>query len=102
MAMRDADTVYDTSKPWQSLQENQVSAALSGQANLSTRRIEDIRPPIKNIGRPAPPRFGYGDRTQPTIKDVLDIDMHWPIPRVDYTGTQAGDQGTSYPALGVM
>ena len=100
--MQNANTVYDQMKPWQSLQENQVSRALSGQARLSTARIEDIRPPIPNIGRPAPKRFGYGPCQQPTIQDVLAIDMKFPIPRVDYTGTQAGYTGTSYPALGVM
>lgn len=100
--MLSADTRYDQTKPWQSLQENQVSRALSGQARLSTKRIEAIKPPIANLGKSAPKRFGYGDCVQPTIEDVLAIDMRFPIPRVDYTGSQAGYTGTSYPALGVM
>lgn len=99
--MLNANTQYDTTHPWQSLQENQVSRALSGQARLSTTRIEHLRPPIPNIGR-TPKRFGYGDCDQPTIHDVLTIDLLYPIPRVDYTGSQAGFSGTSYPALGVM
>lgn len=99
--MATPNTVYDTTHPWQSTAENQVSNALSGQARLSTARIEAIRPPIPNIGKPAPPRFGHVC-TQPTIQDILAIDMKFPIPRVDYTGSQAGFTGTSYPALGVM
>jgi len=100
--MQNSNTVYDTTKPWQSLQENQVSRALSGQARLSTAAIEAIRPPIANIGKPAPPRFGYGPCQQPTIADVLAVDSKFPLPRVDYTGSQAGYSGTSYPTLGVM
>lgn len=100
--MQNANTVYDTTHPWQSLPENQVSRALSGQARLSTAAIEAIRPPIANIGKKAPPRFGYGAPQQPTIKDVLNIEYKYPIPRVDYTGSQASYTGTSYPALGVM
>lgn len=99
--MQNATTVYDETKPWQSLQENQVSRALSGQARLPTGRIEDLRPPIANIGK-TPPRFGYGDCQQPTIADVLAVEAKFPQPRVDYTGSQAGYTGTSYPALGVM
>jgi hypothetical protein len=102
LTVQNANTAYDTTHPWQTMAENQVSRALSGQANLSTKRIESLKPPIRNIGKPAPKRFGMGEATQPTIHDVLAIDMRFPIPRVDYTGSQAGYTGTSYPALGVM
>jgi hypothetical protein len=100
--MQNANTVYDQTKPWESLQEGQVSRALSGQAHLSTQSIESLKPPVMNVGRPAPPRFGYGPCQQPTIKDVLDVAAKFPQPRVDYTGSQAGYSGTSYPVLGVM
>lgn len=100
--MQDANTVYDQMKPWQSMQENQVSARLAGQSRMTTEQIQAIRPPIMNIGKPAPPRFGYGDVRQPGIRDVIRADKVWPIPRIDWTGTQAGIGSTSYPALGVM
>lgn len=99
--MQDANSVYDQNKPWQSLQENQVSARLAGMSRMTTAQIESIRPPILNIGK-CPDRFGYGDVTQPTIHDVINVNRVYPIPRVDWSGTQAGIQSTSYPALGVM
>lgn len=99
--MQDANTVYDQTHPWQSLQENQVSARLAGMSRMTTEQIEAIRPPIRNQGKTLP-RFGYGPWTQPTIYDVIRAEKVWPIPRVDYSGTQAGISSTSYPALGVM
>lgn len=101
--MQDANSVYDQNKPWQSLQEHQISARLAGTSRMSTAQIEAIRPPILNIGKPAPSRFGHGNcADQPTIQDVIRADKIWPIPRIDWTGTQAGISSTSYPALGVM
>lgn len=99
--MQDANSVYDQDKPWQSLQEHQMSERLAGRTRMTTAQIEAIRPPIPNIGK-TPKRFGYGDVHQPTIGDVIRADMVWPIPRINWTGTQAGIQSTSYPALGVM
>lgn len=100
--MQHANSVYDQDKPWQSMQENQISARMAAQTHLTTAQIQAIRPPIPNQGR-TPARFGYGEPTQPTIDDVLRrMDKRWPMRRIDYTGTQAGVQSTSYPALGVM
>jgi hypothetical protein len=99
--MQDANSVYDQAKPWQSMQEGQVSERLAGMSRMSTAQIEAIRPPIANIGK-HPNRFGYGDCKQPTIEDVIGADRVWPIPRVDWSGTQAGIQSTTYPALGVV
>lgn len=99
--MQHANSVYDQSKPWQSLQELQVSERLAGRSRMTTDQILAIRPPIPNIGK-TPPRFGYGDVHQPTINDVISCDKVWPIPRINWTGTQAGIQSTSFPALGVM
>lgn len=99
--MQHANSVYDTTKPWQSMQENRVSERLAGSSRMSTAQIEAIRPPIANIGK-HPDRFGYGDCRQPGIQDVVRADMVWPIPRIDWTGTQAGIQSTSFPALGVV
>lgn len=99
--MQHANSVYDENKPWQSLQENQVSARLAGCSRMTTEQILAIRPPIPNIGKTAK-RYGYGDIHQPTIHDVIAVDKVWPIPRINWTGTQAGIQSTSFPALGVM
>lgn len=100
--MQHANSVYDQSKPWQSLQEHQMSERLAGHSRMTTDQILAIRPPIMNLGKPAPNRFGYGDVHQPTINDVVAADRVWPIPRINWTGTQAGIQSTSFPALGVM
>ena len=99
--MQHANSVYDTTKPWQSMQENRVSERLAGTSRMSTSQIEAIRPPIANIGK-HPERFGYGDVKQPTIEDIVRADMVWPIPRIDWSGTQAGIQSTTFPALGVV
>lgn len=99
--MQNANSVYDQSKPWQLRQENVVSERLAGMSRMTTAQIEAIRPPIANIGR-RPERFGYGDCKQPTIEDVVRADMVWPIPRIDWSGTQAGIESTTYPAIGVV
>lgn len=100
--MQNANTIYDTRKPWQSMAENELDGELKGQTGLSIGAIEAIRPPIMNLEKTRP-RFGYGHKgNQPTIQDVLSCDKRWAPPRVDYTGSQAGYAGTSYPALGVM
>jgi len=101
--MQHANSVYDQNKPWQSMQENKVSERMAGQTRLSSAQIQAIRPPIPNQGCPPPPRFGLGEQRQPTIDDVLrHVDTRWPTRRIDYSGSQAGVQSTSYPALGVM
>jgi hypothetical protein len=99
--MQDANTIYDGLKPWASMQEHEVSGQLKEQTTLSTSRIESLKPPIPNIGKTIA-RFGHGAWNQPTIQDVLRCDKLWAPTRVDYTGSQAGYAGTSYPALGVM
>jgi hypothetical protein len=48
-----------------------------------------------------PPRFGYGERTAPTIMDIVEVNRRYTEPRVSwFSGSAAGYQGTSRNTLG--
>lgn len=86
------DSIYNYTRPFQSMQESLVHNQLVENA---TADAENRRPPIPNIGL-VPPRFGY--RTgQPGISDILVVDDSFPSSFGDYGGTEGGYQGTSYP-----
>jgi hypothetical protein len=58
-----------------------------------------VRPNIPQI-RLFPDRFGWGERTQPTIDDVVTIDRVYTEPRVSwYSGGPAGYSGSSRNTL---
>jgi hypothetical protein len=94
------NTVYDTSRPWQTHEEWLVTNALSAQAAMSPEQIREIRPPLPRV-QLFPPRFGYRN-TVPGIRDIVRLDALYPGARVDYSGAQSGYSGSSFPALGVM
>ena len=59
-----------------------------------------IRPPLPQI-QLNPPRFGYGDRTQPTMDDIVNVDRNYVEPRVSwFSGTVAGMEASSRNDLG--
>jgi hypothetical protein len=85
-------TIYNYSRPFQSLQEELVHIQL---ATAASTVADVIKPPIPNIGK-TPNRFGY-DRTPPGIADILVVDDSFAANFGDYGGTESGYMGTSYP-----
>lgn len=98
--MQSADAVYDHTKPWQSNEERLVSAALGATAGMTQAQIQAIRPPLPRVSL-FPPRYGY-NREPIGMRDLLRIDDVYPGARVDYAESQSGNQGSSFPALGVV
>jgi hypothetical protein len=97
--MDQANTVY-SAKPWASNEERLLSQALSVADTPGAILQETVRPPLPRV-QLFPPRFGYRTE-QPTIQDVLmNLDATFPGARVDYSGSQSGYQGTSYPSMNV-
>lgn len=87
-------TIYDYSRPFQSMAEQLVNAQLVANA---TADAANRRPPIPNIGK-VPNRFGY--RTDPpSIQDILVVDDSFAAQFGDFSGTEGGFQGTSYPQV---
>ena len=99
-AGRQADSRYDYTKPWQSNEERLTGEALMAAAiGANTEAIRNIRPNVPAVGF-LPPRFGYGAQTQLTVGDVINIDRV--SSRVDFSQSNSGYQGTSFPSLGVF
>lgn len=88
------DTIYNWTRPFQSMQEQLVSQQLLDNA---TAEAANRRPPIPNIGR-VPNRFGY-DTTPPGISDILVVDDSFAAQFGDFSGTESGYAGTSYPSI---
>lgn len=86
------DSVYNFQRPSQSFAEQLVSAKLLANAHADAA---NIRPPIPNIGR-IPNRFGYR-ATTPGILDILTVDDSFSAQFGDFSGTESGFQGTSFP-----
>jgi hypothetical protein len=64
-----------------------------------TELSELVRPNLPQI-RLFPDRFGYGERPQPGIDDVVSIDRVYTEPRVSwYSGGVAGYSGSSRNSL---
>jgi hypothetical protein len=109
MAGRYSDTVYDRNAPGaQSAGEAYVSYGsneerLVTQA-LTTQRM-DVDPALLGAqANPAParlfpPRF-VGERTQPTIDDVVVVDRRYPDSSAQFSGTSGGYAGSSVPSIG--
>lgn len=85
--------VYYTVRPSQSMAEQLVSEQLLMNAMLNA----EVRPPIPNIGK-IPNRFGYRTDT-PGITDVLYLDDSFSANFGDFSGTQGGYAGTSFPSI---
>jgi hypothetical protein len=59
-----------------------------------------VRPPLPQI-RLFPDRFGFGERPQPGIEDVVTIDRNYHEPRVSwFSGGVAGYGASSTNSLG--
>jgi hypothetical protein len=86
--------------PWASNMERLTQQALMV-ATIPGVQIQDmVRPPLPQI-QLFPDRYGYGDRTQPTIEDVISVDRVYMEPRISwYSGSPAGYSGTSRNDLG--
>ena len=117
-AAQQIDGVYDHTKPWRAGEPSDVvkprwtyngpwasnEERLTSQALMvATLPGEDIqklvRPNLPQL-RLFPDKYGYGDRTQPTIEDVVSVDRNYVEPRISwYSGGPAGYSGTSRNSL---
>lgn len=88
------DSVYNFQRPSQSFAEQLVSAKLVANAFSDAA---NLRPPIPNIGK-IPNRFGYRTET-PGILDILTIDDSFSAQFGDFSGTEGGFSGTSFPSV---
>jgi hypothetical protein len=115
------DGRYDYTKPWNSPeapQPVQPRWAYNGPFSSNMERLttqalmaaampgrdlqEMVRPPIPQI-QLFPQRFGWGERTQPTLDDVVSVDRVYMEPRVSwYSGSPAGYSGSSTNSLGAI
>jgi hypothetical protein len=87
-------------RPWGSNEERLTVTALASVANLTAEQISQIRPPLPRV-QLFPPRFGYRIDAF-GIRDVVNVNTVYPGARIDYSGSNSGYQGTSFPALGVF
>jgi hypothetical protein len=85
--------------PWSSNMERLTQQALMAATVPGVQLQELVRPPLPQI-RLFPDRFGYGDRGQPDIEDVISVDRVYIEPRVSwYSGSPAGYSGASRNSL---
>lgn len=112
------DGVYDYTKPWRGGEPSDVVQPrwtyagpwASNEERLTQQALvvasipgkdlqEMVRPPLPQI-RLFPDRFGYGERTQPEIDDVVSIDRVYTEPRVSwYSGGVGSYSGSSRNSL---
>jgi hypothetical protein len=86
------NTIYNWTRPFQSMQEQLVQQQLLDNA---TAEAANRRPPIPNIGK-IPNRFGYPTEP-PGIADILVVDDSFAAQFGDFSGTEGGYSGTSFP-----
>jgi hypothetical protein len=91
---------YSYQGPWASNMERLTQQALMVM-NIPGADIQAmVRPPLPQI-QLFPDRFGYGNRTQPGIDDIVTIDRKYAEPRVSwFSGGAAGYQAAERNALG--
>lgn len=88
--------------PWASNMERLTQQALAVATIPGVELQELVRPPLPQI-RLFPNRFGWGERTQPTIEDVVSVDRVYTDPRISwYSGSPAGYSGSSRNDLGAL
>jgi len=108
VSSRDRDTVYDRNAPGQqrlgysgagfsSNEERLVSEALMAQQDIDPELLRQVSSPPPE--RLFPPRF-VGERTQPGIQDVVQVDRRYPDSSAQFSGTSGGYSGTSVPSIG--
>ena len=87
------------SGPWSSNEERLTQQALMVATIPGKDLAELVRPNLPQI-RLFPGRFGFGERLQPGIDDVVSIDRNYVEPRVSwYSGSPAGYSGSSRNSL---
>ena len=85
--------------PWASNEERLTQQALMVATIPGAELSQMVRPNLPQI-RLFPDRFGYGERPQPGIDDVVSIDRVYTEPRVSwYSGGVAGYSGSSRNSL---
>jgi hypothetical protein len=94
-AVGDPIDTYD--RPWSSNEERLTAQALQAKDIPGPALQQLVRPPLPQVD-PFPPRFGY-EKSEPGIRDVINVDSLWRTDRVDFTGRVSGYSGTSYPSL---
>jgi hypothetical protein len=112
------DGVYDHTKPWRGGEPSDVVKPrwtydgpwATNESRLTQQALavatmpgavlqEKVRPPLPQI-RLFPDRFGYGDRTPPTIDDIVSVSREYMEPRVSwYSGGIGGYSGASRNSL---
>lgn len=86
--------------PWASNEERLTQQALQSTILPGEDVADLVRVPLPQVAL-FPDRFGYGDRTAPTIYDVVDVNRDNRNPRVSwFSGGVAGYSGSSRNALG--
>jgi len=85
--------------PWASNMERLTQQALMAATIPGTQLQAMVRPPLPQI-RLFPDRFGFGNRMQPDINDVISLDRVYSEPRISwYSGSPAGYSGSSRNSL---
>jgi len=85
--------------PWASNEERLTQQAIAVATIPGSEIQEMVRPNLPQL-QLFPPRFGYGERTQPTIDDVVTIDRVYTEPRVSwYSGGIGSYSGSSRNSL---
>jgi hypothetical protein len=94
---QDNQTIYNYTRPFQSMTEDLVHNQLVRNSSVDAA---NRRPPIPNIGK-IPDRFGYSQWT-PSISDILVVDDSFAAQFGNFSGTESGFEGTSYPSVPQM
>lgn len=85
--------------PWASNEERLTQQALAVGMLTGDQIRQMVRAPLPQI-RVFPDRFGFGERTQPGIEDVVTIDRVYTEPRVSwYSGGVGSYSGASRNSL---
>jgi hypothetical protein len=85
--------------PWASNMERLTQQALMAATIPGSQIQQLVRPPLPQI-QLFPPKFGYGDRLQPSVDDVILVDRHYTEPRISwFSGSPAGYSGSSRNSL---
>lgn len=119
MDAKTPDGRYDRSKPWTpgvapkpiAPRYQYLGPFSSNEERLTQQAIQSAILPGEEIAALArvplpqvelfPDRFGYGERTAPTIFDVVEVNRRYTEPRVAwFSGGVAGYSGTSRNTLG--
>lgn len=113
------DGQYDRTKTWQPGVNPQpmmpryqyLGPFASNEERLTQQAIQSAVLPGNEIAEMArvnlpqinlfPPRFGYGERTAPTIWDIVEVNRRYTEPRTSwFSGGPGGYSGTSRNTLG--